>query len=111
MEPPMATLRLASDELDPGFVTEVLKMQPQVSAKKGDRLYRNSKSAATAQTGTWFVTTEDSRSLAAADHLERLLSIVNPHIRLLWEIMPDLSVSLSLYVENAEFTRITYHLR
>jgi len=102
---PMATIRIASDTLDPELVTAVIGYEPQCAARKGDLLYPTSTSTrAVARTGTWFATTEGLKVKSPTDHLDRLVELALPHVKMLRETMPDITFDLSLLVFDPDFS-------
>ena len=100
-----ATLRLAADDLMPEVVTNIMNAKPEVSASKGMLLYPGSKSKAIAQTGTWFISTDQQEHQNAQDHLLRLFAILSPYASQIKEKYPNLDVRFSVFAEgNAEIS-------
>ncbi len=100
----MATVRLAADSLDPDSVSHILDHQPEIAARKGERLYTNSKSKAIARTGTWFLSSDGVETLQPEAHLEKLVSLISPHAQRLRDTFPGLKIKFSLYVPGGQVT-------
>jgi hypothetical protein len=86
-------------------VSHILDHQPEIAARKGERLYRNSKSKATARTGTWFLSSDGIETSQPEDHFEKLVSLITPHAKRLRDTFPDLKIKFSLYVPGGQVTR------
>jgi len=105
MHPPMATLRLYADTLDPALITSILSVKPDLAAKAGEGLAeRADRTRVPAKTGTWYITTRRHVSESdPAKHLFWVLRLVAPKFDALKEAVPSLRASFSLLVHDGGF--------
>ncbi len=79
--PPMATLRLFSDGLEPDVVSQIMGVEPTAAAPVGGAIGRTAHGdAVKAKTGTWLLSTKDRVDAANPEtHLRWLTSLVGAH--------------------------------
>jgi len=103
--PPLATLRLYADTLDPAVVSKLLSVEPELAAKKGGGMTKRADGTqVSAKAGTWFVTTR-RRKLGSnpARHLLWVYRLISPKFDVLKKAVPDLRADFSLLVHDNEF--------
>lgn len=102
--PPMATLGLFAEHLDPPQVNRIMAVEPDTSARKGEPLFRRSSGKSVpARTGTWFLTTENRQLDGPAAHLDWVVTLASSHMTQLRDSIPDLQMELSLLVYDPDF--------
>jgi hypothetical protein len=103
--PPMATLGIFADGLQPEVVNGLINVEPNIAARKGDALpAKPGRYQAHAKTGTWFLTTK-GRHLGERpeDHLKWVMELIKPVLLALKQQVPGVQVDLSLLVHDPYF--------